>query len=549
MDNIKLTSNEKETQVKEQTPTIKTYNDIDEVYESIGEYGRKKKILSFIISLFMLCLAWNELAYLFYGLDSSWHCNKPHNLTGSQYIEPVVNKTDDPGNFRNIPVNMTNTCNVEQSVTSYDENFNMRCKINRSDWNFDRSKSFSLVTEMDLVCDKEYLASLVLYFTPCGRLIGLIPAALCDKYGRKPILFLSTLMLGIANVVGYFSYNYIVILITLLITTTFQCSMIASVVTMSCESVGPKARSFAAQIIWASFSVSLSLLAVVAYLIPQWRIMRLVMTIPAFLLLLLWKYVPESPRWLYVNGRTEEAIEVLLRYSDKKNIKIALKDIQENNNKGSLLDLFTNWELIKKDIIYGIINFCMAIIYFGISIAASFLSGNFYFDFALISLTEFPAILVSIYGSNKYGRKPTTMVTLFFCFLTIIGIAVVPASDPGTTNSKLRSCFGILCKFFVSISFNAVYLLAIESYPTSIRSQALSLVNGAIMVGNAIAPWMILGLNKVNPKIPFWLVAAITVANGIACCFATESKGKPTLEVLSQVGHTNEKEDILLTAA
>jgi len=114
-------------------------------------------------------------------------------------------------------------------------------------------------------------------------------------------------MLGLTNIAGYFARSYIIIFVTLIITTAFESAVLTSVSLIVSEFVGPGKRAMLVMMVWAFYGMSFCLLATVSYLIPHWRRMRLVLTIPAFILLLSWRFIPESPRWLYINGRTEEA--------------------------------------------------------------------------------------------------------------------------------------------------------------------------------------------------------------------------------------------------
>jgi len=299
------------------------FTDIDEAFEYIGEFGRKKQLITAFLSLFMFLLAWNELGYLFYGLESSWQCNnnKHNNLTQKNSLEHADNHTliqryDNSLNTCSFNGTIKELGTIDKTSTYY----NARCKMKRHEWTYTKSKDFSLITEYDFVCDRGYLSSLVLYFLPCGRLFGLIPSALCDIYGRKPVLFASTFMIGIANITGYFATNYIVILITMIVTTSFQSGMLTSIVLISSEFVGPNKRAMLSMIIWATYAMSFCLMALVSYFMQRWREMRLVLTIPSFLLLLLWRFIPESPRFLHINGRTDEAIKNLIASSDRKDV-------------------------------------------------------------------------------------------------------------------------------------------------------------------------------------------------------------------------------------
>ena len=53
------------------------------------------------------------------------------------------------------------------------------------------------------------------------------------------------------------------------------------------------------------------LLPGVAFLLRDFRLIQVVITAPEILFLIGWFFLPESPRWLLLNGRTSEAEEVI----------------------------------------------------------------------------------------------------------------------------------------------------------------------------------------------------------------------------------------------
>jgi len=195
---------------------------------------------------------------------------------------------------------------------------------------------------------------------------------------------------------------------------------------------------------------------------------------------------------------------------------------------------------MKKNMIYGSIGFYMVIIYFGINLSTSYLSRNFYLDFTLVFFVEIPAAYAATIFCNRYGRKPTTVVSIFLCLIALIVITSLSCESETKSYGIVRSIFGVSAKFFITVAFNAVYLLAIENYPTSIRSQALCLMNVFLLLAAVCSPWMALGLHKVNPYLPFVVMSFICLCNGLTSLLTTETRGKPTLEVVAELKNIND---------
>jgi len=91
-------------------------------------------------------------------------------------------------------------------------------------------------------------------------------------------------MLGLTNIAGYFVRSYIIIFVTLIITTAFEQAVLTSVSLIVSEFVGPGKQAMLVMMVWAFYGMSFCLLATVSYFIPHCRRMRLVLTIPAFII-------------------------------------------------------------------------------------------------------------------------------------------------------------------------------------------------------------------------------------------------------------------------
>ncbi|CAL1283314.1 unnamed protein product [Larinioides sclopetarius] len=79
------------------------------------------------------------------------------------------------------------------------------------------------------------------------------------------------------------------------------------------------------------FTLTLMLMPLIAWLIPNWFWLHLIFTLPWISLLCVFWVLPETPRWLLTNGKFSE-LEELLLYAAKKN----RKDMQKA--KGEISD-------------------------------------------------------------------------------------------------------------------------------------------------------------------------------------------------------------------
>ena len=84
-------------------------------------------------------------------------------------------------------VDNSTVCTLNGTFSSSNE---YRCNIPRSEWEFTQPKEYSIVTEFDIYCDKEWVIQLstsILFF---GWAVGsMVLGWIADNYGRKTVLF------------------------------------------------------------------------------------------------------------------------------------------------------------------------------------------------------------------------------------------------------------------------------------------------------------------------------------------------------------------------
>ena len=124
--------------------------------------------------------------------------------------------------------------------------------------------------------------------------------------------------------------------------------MVAFVLTVEC--VGPKAATLLGIAINIPFAVGGMIFSWEAYSFRNWYSLQLVGHLPTLLLLLLWFFIPESPRWLIASGQSDKAVKIINQgakanskttpvhlYTVKESKKQANKD---GKKKITILDLF-----------------------------------------------------------------------------------------------------------------------------------------------------------------------------------------------------------------
>jgi OCT family organic cation transporter-like MFS transporter 4/5 len=181
-------------------------------------------------------------------------------------------------------------------------------------WTFDHSVfPNTVIQEFNLVCDRAYWKEIaqVTYFF--GLLVGVLGAGwLSDKYGRKATLGPIAIACGVIGAISAAMPTVESFVALRFLQGLTAIGVFTNAFVWSMEVVGGKWQTIIGIGCEAPWVVSWFLLALVAYILPNWRHMLLACMIPAIGLAFLCFLIPESPKWLLVNGKMKQA-EKLVR--------------------------------------------------------------------------------------------------------------------------------------------------------------------------------------------------------------------------------------------
>jgi MFS transporter, SP family, xylose:H+ symportor len=189
------------------------------------------------------------------------------------------------------------------------------------DFKVDKSYEFYLdnwYLEMDLMCTPAATIGLIITAYYIGYIIGGLFSGLPDKYGRKISLAFSLAISNLGLTIMLFSSSFTLRLISFGLLGLSQIKNVVSYVWLSeCVPLPLKPRSYTL----INIADALPMVIVCIYYLAisrDWIYINIVMTVVSYIAWFLIPFCPESPRWLLVNGRKAEAIEVL-NYMAKAN--------------------------------------------------------------------------------------------------------------------------------------------------------------------------------------------------------------------------------------
>eukprot|EP01025_Chloroclados_australasicus_P039558 TRINITY_DN4101_c0_g1_i10.p1 TRINITY_DN4101_c0_g1~~TRINITY_DN4101_c0_g1_i10.p1 ORF type:complete len:522 (-),score=40.31 TRINITY_DN4101_c0_g1_i10:308-1873(-) len=488
---------------------------IDEAFRSVGEFGRGQMWLALLISLFWLPGAWQIMIVIFSEQDPIqqhlWRCQQDTD----KYCSYLSN------------------CNDKDCKETLNKDF---CAMKQQRWEW-IAEDHSILSDFDLQCEAYWAQiSQALFFA--GFLVGCgFFGWIADKYGRKRAMLLSLIVsstFGMLTAVAPSIYWYGI----LRFLTGFGNSGIGIIaVTWLTELVGLSWRGWVGISTMYFFTIGECLMPVIAILLPNWRIMNFVCGLGVLLTILIWPHIPESPRWLLIQGRKGEATAILAAIAASNQTHLPeypLQNISPQTNDHGLRDILKHKILRRRLLILVYIWCVVSVCYYGISLGLGALSGSLYLNVFLTSTIEFPAYFMACILIDRIGRRST------FSWCLIEGGAACTVC--GLISGWGQRSAAILGKFGAAAAFNMAFLYTAELFPTVVRNVALGTGGQSARLGGIMAPLVIAAGNSLSVQwVPFILFGGTTLLAGLLGMTLPETLGTALPETIQEVQLTTGK--------
>lgn len=380
-----------------------------------------------------------------------------------------------------------------------------------------------------------------------GCVIGTILAGrLSDRFGRRRLLILVALLFAVSSVAVACAGN-----LTLFIATRFLGGIAVGGVSLLsplyvAEIAPPSIRGRLGTFYQMSIIIGIILSYAINYLLrntgtDNWRWMFLTGVIPSLAFFLLIMLAPETPRFLAITGRYEDAFRILERISGPEQAAIEIAEIraamvEERPHWGSMLRPGVRRALL--------VSSCLAILIHvsGINTIVDyaptiFESAGWHRDGALAStllvgLTQLVFTILSLWIIDRFGRKPLYIVGSIGMMASVASLAL--AVYLGSFHGILVLVFILIYLAFFAACIGPVFwTLVPEIFPNDVRGAAMTVPVLLQWLANAAVVLLFpLVFHRAGKTFTFSFLALMSLAQGIFTWLSVpETKNTPLEEI------------------
>jgi len=412
-------------------------------------------------------------------------------------------------------------------------------------------------------------------FTSSSALIGCIIGALLSgllssRLGRKKSLFVAGVLFFVSALGSYAPETGILPYgepsLTLLIVFNIYriiggvgVGLASAICPMYIAEISPADRR-GAMVSWNQFAIIFGQLVVyfVNYLIVRshvsdpavqewtqqigWRVMFGSECVPAALFAILILFVPESPRYLALSGRDEEAMSVLRKLHREERAREIVHQIHETAAEKNEPILAFGWMVIFVGIMLSVLQQIVginAVLYFAPRIFESMGVRDPMIITVLMGVVNISFTLLAIFTVERLGRKP----------LLITGSALMAAGALGvafTNMVTMPAWVAVVSILLYSASFMfswgpICWVYMSELFPNTIRSQATAIAVAFQWISNFVVSSTFVPLYNYSHALAYIIYGVVCV---LAALFVwklvPETKGK-TLEEITTMWRNRSK--------
>nr|XP_040219333.1 beta-alanine transporter [Anopheles coluzzii]XP_040219334.1 beta-alanine transporter [Anopheles coluzzii]XP_040219335.1 beta-alanine transporter [Anopheles coluzzii] len=387
------------------------------------------------------------------------------------------------------------------------------------------------ITEYDWICDKGFRETNIFIYNRLGELFGtVIFGHLGDTLGRRPVFYLSILIITVGRLVSMFTAAYYVVFcIAAVVGSLTAHSIFQAPLIIAMEISKSERRGHISMMQCIGWTTGLCILPMVFWATKDWFWALLIVTMPIVLFMFIPSYTIESPRWLATRGNYREAMVQFRKIAtingirelafDERVLEKRLANHRTDKVYG-LASLFNGWRMAKNTMLVILCWTVCSVTYFTLVLLSSRMDGNPFLNFMYQGLIEVPAAFAGQRAADRFGRRATNAMALC-CATAVCLVLVLIVRDPA--NEMAATVLTTFVKFCISITFFGVNLQSIEIYPTCLRQTGMAVGTIAATIFGIVGPYVVHLGTEYDVRYPFLVMGLSSAVGILAALFLPET--------------------------
>uniref|UniRef100_A0A8C3IGK1 Major facilitator superfamily (MFS) profile domain-containing protein n=1 Tax=Chrysemys picta bellii TaxID=8478 RepID=A0A8C3IGK1_CHRPI len=517
-----------------------------ELLDHVGGMGRFQIIYAILLAIPVFMMDSHNLLQNFTAATSEHHCQVHININNTPYtnlteklaakdllrVSIPMDSNLQPEKCHRFVTTQWQLLDSNATVTNLTELETEPCA---DGWVYDKSIFTStIITEWDLVCltpTLNTLASVSWVSLTCSL------GSFWLRFGRRSLLIWCYLQMAVTGTSTAFSPSFTAYCIFRFLTGMAFSGIVMNSIIFPFVCLSPavewtptRTRAVVGKMYGYCYTIGQFILAGVAYAIPSWRWLQLVVSLPYFICFIYSWWFAESARWLVIAGRPDEAVKQLQRVArinrkeeegDRLNIEVRL-DLRE----GLLLkgNMRVTNKLNDKDSLC--ISTCLlhprfstSFAFYGLAMDLQNFGVNIFLIQLVFGAVDFPAKFISVLTISFIGRRVTQTLTLILAGLSILANIFVPQGS-----HMVSWIFGVR-----SGSVQAFVLPKVQSLADMVSCR------GGRRARRGSLKCLSLMLEEYIPFLPLIIYGAAPIISGIAATFLPETLNVPLPETIEEL--------------
>lgn len=497
---------------------------LDELLPKMGNPGKFQVIAFLLLNFNYFSVVFNHVCMAFYGSTPKHQCEDRVIEAGNTTILSVTygkcSSSYSLGNGQNTTISCHGNPDGKWTFTPYSD------------------RETTIITEWDLVCDSKYLGRLATTIYFLGVMTGgVVFGHVGDFFGRKWTMLIC-LYVPVAIGVGiYFVETFTAFAVLRFCQGVFIQGLQTCTVTLVMELAVKDYRGMTGAVFECYWGAGVLILAAIAYLIQSWRYIQLAISLPPLLLVFYFCLIPESPRWLIMKGRFDDAEAVVRRITEFNKLpypadimeairKEGVPQQDKTRKRFTALDLMRTSVIRNRTFLLFFLWLITSIGYYGLTFQITSLAGDKYLNFFIGALVEMFSYIWVIYIVKKFGRRMPLSFYFLLGGICCIVAGVIPFAGEGDNISKASTSFAIIGRFGMGGVFSVIMLYTSELYPTVVRSIGMGCCFFLTRVGGLLAPQILLLGDYTHRSVPLIAIGVLAMIAGCLTLILPETLGR-----------------------